>query len=84
VQDSWRVNRRLTVHLGMRWEVQVGRTERYNRLNNFDFNLPSPLAQQAGLALTGGLVFATADNRTACNTDWSGIAPHFGVAYKIT
>ena len=60
MQDSWRVTRRLTLHSGLRWEAQLGRTERYDRFNNFDFNVASPLAQQTGLPLKGGLVFVAA------------------------
>jgi hypothetical protein len=84
VQDSWRFNRRLTLHLGLRWEVQTARTERYNRLNNFDPTVENPLAQRVGLPLRGGLVFATADKRGAWDTDWVNIAPRIGVAYKLT
>jgi len=84
IQDSWRVNRKLTLHLGLRWEVQMARTERFNRLNNFDFAVTSPLAQQTGLPLRGGLVFVTPDKRGAWNTDWMNLAPRFGMAYKIT
>lgn len=83
-QDSWRVNRRLTMHLGIRWEVQPGRTERYDRQNNFDFNIQSPLAQQTGLPLVGGLVFNSPSNRAAWNTGYNNFAPRFGVAYKLT
>src|SRR4029079_16810498 len=67
-QDSWRVNRRLTLHLGMRWEVQPGRTERYDRSNWFDTDAPNPLAQQTGLPLKGGLEFASPENRAAWDT----------------
>lgn len=84
VQDSWRVNRRLTLHLGLRWEVQLARTERYNRLNNFDFTIPNPLAQATGLPLVGGLVFVTPENRGAWDTDWINFAPRVGLAYKLT
>ena len=84
VQDSWRFNRRLTMHLGLRWELQQARTERYNRLNNFDFNIASPLAQATGLPLKGGLVFATADRRGAWDTDKLNLAPRIGIAYKLT
>jgi len=83
-QDSWRVNRRLTMHLGVRYELQQGRTERYNRQNNFDFNVVNPLSQQTGLALRGGLIFNDAKNRGAWQTDKLNLAPRFGMAYKIT
>jgi hypothetical protein len=83
VQDSWRVNRRLTLHLGMRWEAQLGRTERYDRFNNFDFNVASPLASVTGLPLKGGLVFVQ-PGQGAWDTDWVNFAPRVGLAYKIT
>ncbi len=84
LQDAWRVNRRLTLHLGLRYEVQPGRTERYDRFNNFDFNVVNPLAQVTGLPLKGGLVFADKDNRASWNTDKLNFAPRIGMAYKVT
>jgi hypothetical protein len=83
LQDSWRVNRRLTLHMGIRWETQLGRTERYDRFNNFDYNVASPLAQQTGLPLTGGLVFVQ-PGQGAWDTAWANFAPRIGMAYKIT
>ena len=83
VQDAWRVSRRLTVNLGLRWEAQLGRTERYDRFNNFDFNVASPLAQATGLPLKGGLVFVK-PGQGAWDTDWLNLAPRVGVAYKLT
>jgi len=74
LQDSWRVNHRLTLHLGLRWESQLGRTERYDRFNNFDFNVASPLAQPTGLPLKGGLVFV-GEGQRAWDTDWLNLAP---------
>jgi len=84
IQDSWRFNRRLTLHLGLRYELQPARTERYDRSNNFDFNIANPLAQQTGLPLKGGLVFASSSNRGAWETTKFNFAPRFGMAYKIT
>jgi hypothetical protein len=84
IQDSWRATRRLTLHLGMRWEVQTARTERFNRFNNFDPAIPSPLAQQTGLPLTGGLVFVTPSERGAWDADWVNFAPRVALAYKLT
>ncbi|MDX2181375.1 MAG: TonB-dependent receptor [Bryobacteraceae bacterium] len=82
-QDSWRATRRLTIHMGLRWEAQLGRTERYNRLNNFDFDIASPLAAQTGLPLRGGLVFVQ-PGQGAWNTTWLNLAPRIGMAYKLT
>ncbi|MDZ4801007.1 MAG: carboxypeptidase-like regulatory domain-containing protein [Bryobacteraceae bacterium] len=50
-QDTWRVNRSLTVTLGLRMEYEMGPTERYNRaLAYFDPNLELPIAAAAQAA----------------------------------
>ena len=43
-QDDWRVNAKLTLNLGVRYDIDVPRTERYDRMNYFDPDAPSPLA----------------------------------------
>ena len=46
-QDDWRVNDRLTINVGVRYEVQLPYLERYNRMNSaFDINKVSPLNSQ--------------------------------------
>jgi TonB dependent receptor len=85
VQDAWKVGRRLTVNVGLAYELQRARTERYNRLNWFDPAATSPLAQASGLPnLKGGLVFASADNPYQWNAPKLNFAPRIGIAYKIT
>lgn len=84
-QDAWNVNRRLTVNLGLRWELQRGRTERYNQLNWFDFNAASPLASTVGISnLRGGLQWVNNDNRAQWNAPRTDFAPRVGIAYKLT
>src|SRR5580704_16973563 len=48
VQDNYRATPKLTLNLGMRYELNTPRTERFNRMNSLDPNALSPL-QVAGL-----------------------------------
>src|SRR5262249_12075088 len=50
-QDTWRVNRKLTLTLSMRWEFEQGATERYNRLiMDYDKNARLPISDLAEAA----------------------------------
>ncbi|MFZ4629410.1 MAG: TonB-dependent receptor domain-containing protein [Blastocatellia bacterium] len=85
IQDAWNVNSRLTLNGGLRYELQRGRTERYNRLNYFDFNAASPLASASGIqGLRGGLVFVNDDNPHQWDTPTTDLAPRVGLAYKVS
>src|SRR4051794_436901 len=43
-RDDWRISRKLTINLGLRWDVDLPRTERFNRLSYWDPDAPSPIA----------------------------------------
>ena len=75
---------RLTLNPGIRYDVQRGPTERYNRFSNFHYEVPNPLGQRAGMNLRGGLVYLDARNRASWNTDWTDFAPRMGLSFKIT
>ncbi len=82
VQDDWRIAHTLTLNLGVRYDIDLPRTERYNRMNYFNPNAPSPLAS-ALPGLTGGLVFVGVDgqSRYQYHIEAHNVAPRFGFAW---
>jgi hypothetical protein len=84
VQDDWRVTKTLTLNLGLRWDIDTPRTERYNRTNYFDPFVPSPAAS-AWPGLTGGLVYVGVDGRprTQFDADADNWAPRFGLSWQM-
>ncbi len=86
VQDDWKLTRKLTLNIGLRYDFELPRTERYNRMEVFDPSAASPLAKLPGLAgLTGGLVYSGVNgaSRRQFNPQWSDWAPRFGFAYQV-
>jgi hypothetical protein len=84
IQDDFRVTRKLTLNLGLRYDFDTPRTERFDRMSWFDPSIASPLAT-AVPGLTGGLRFVGVDggNRSQYTGDWNNWAPRLGLAYQL-
>lgn len=95
VQDSWKVTPKLTLNLGLRYDVSLPRTDRFNHQNWFDPNALSPLnggsisytdpltRNPVTRPLLGGEVFANSHERTNYVTDWKDFQPRFGFAFQF-
>jgi hypothetical protein len=80
--DDWKVNKKLTLNLGVRYDIQTPPTDRFNRLSYFTFN-PNPISSQVpGLNLPGDLNYVTPNNRGVYNTNYTNFAPRVGLAYS--
>src|SRR6202140_1766747 len=68
LQDDWHASRKLTLNLGLRYEIQTAPTERYNRQEYFDFKATNPISAAIGFNVPGELVFNSDINRGLYNT----------------
>jgi hypothetical protein len=83
LQDDWKATRKLTLNLGLRWEVQRPVTDRYNRQAWFDYNATNPISSAVGQTYKGELQFASSGNRGLFNTNYKNFAPRIGFAYQL-
>jgi hypothetical protein len=83
VQDDWKITRRLTINLGLRYEYQTPWTERHNQLGIFNPSATDPLTGHLGVLQFVGTPGAPAGRFDAIPKK-DNFAPRVGLAYQLS
>jgi hypothetical protein len=80
IQDDWKISRKLTINLGLRYEFEIPRTEVLNRYSYWDLQAKSPISVP-GYDLKGVMKFVDNNNPSPFDRDMNNFAPRLGFAY---
>lgn len=74
-QDDWKLIPKMTVNLGVRWDVYAPFGEEHNRFSIVDPKLPNPAANN----IPGALVYG----KQLVKTHYKNFQPRLGIAYQL-
>ena len=80
VQDDYRIVPRLTLNLGVRYDVITAPTDRFDRYSNFNPTAVNPVTGTSGVLQYAGVDFG----RQAYDTNYNNIGPRVGFAFDVS
>jgi outer membrane receptor protein involved in Fe transport len=83
-QDDWRLSKRLTLNLGVRYDFTLPPREALDQFSDFTPNRPNPAVNNFPGALRFAGFGPGRENRRSLVPGWyKGIGPRFGLAYSL-
>ncbi len=82
-QDDWKITRKLTLNLGLRYEFDEPMWEKFNRESYWDLQAQSPVVVE-GYNTRGVYRFVNDDHRSPFKGDYNNWSPRIGLAYAAT
>jgi hypothetical protein len=83
VQDNWKVNSKLTLDLGLRYDFYPSITEVHNAESFFNPNLLNPITNVNGALQFSGSGANTCNCSTPVNNYMGNFGPRLGAAYQV-
>ncbi len=78
-QNDWRVNKRLTLNFGLRWDYQPGPTDRFNRITGVDPSGTNPFGGKGAFVFPG----VNGASRNLWNNHYKEFQPRIGYAWRL-
>lgn len=82
VQDDWRIRNNVTLNIGMRYELETPRMEKFNNQGTF---LPNPEGSLNGIPATGAFCFSGSCglHKTIWPMNYHGFEPRAGISWVV-
>ncbi len=84
IQDDWKLTRKLTVNLGLRYDFDIPRWEKENRYSYWDLDAPASINDRVPqFDLRGVYRFTDDETRSDFDGDYNNVQPRVGLAYAL-